>query len=960
MKEALGTKRPGAPLLIDSPDKYWLVESGEVNIFSVLLEGSRIKGPWYYLLSVKKGEAFFGIDFNSSQTETGLIAIIAMDDTQIVEHDLCDLTEEDQSQSDFSYIQYLLDKWIENLSASIGKGLVPPRNYRNLQPGTSFSTDKASIFRAVDTTVWVEFLKGGALFMSQTSWPQITKGALFPVSAVAWIELLQNCEVRMMSTTEFYREHGDWTGLHLFHMMVLECIVVNNNRTESEEKVKFQNSLENDSLCLSSAISKLGMILDKNEANNFASPDGNDPLLNACSEVANALGMSISSPEITSGNQNKKMGLQDIARSSKFRFRKVILKGHWWEKDNGPLLAFRLQNNHPVALVPMSPRSYGLYDPVTATKKKISAPVAKTIAASAYSFYRPFPERPLTGMDLLKFGMFGCGKDLFGIFLMASLGAFLGLLTPYLTGILFETVIPAGARGQVIQISWILIVCALTILIFNITKGVALMRFEGRMDATVQAAVWDRLLALPVTFFRNYSAGDLTNRGMGINAIRQILSGATINSIISSIFSVFNLALMFHYSWRLTLLVTAITAIGTLFIIGILLVQINYQKKILSLEGTLSGKLLQMISGITKLRITGSEDRAFVNWAQSFIEIKKFSLHSGHWSNAISVFSSIFPILVSMAIFSWIVLKGMGSLSVGHFMAFTAAYVNFQNAVLQIVSIIGPLMMIGPIYQRAKPIIQTLPEADEQKVHPGELSGDIELNQVTFRYDQDGPLILEDVSLRVKSGEFVAIVGESGSGKSTLLRLMLGFESPENGALYYDGQDLASVDIREIRHQLGVVLQNGKLFPGDIFKNIVGSSNLSIEDAWEAAKLVGIDEDIKEMPMGMHTIISSGGNSISGGQRQRLLIARAIVTKPRILLFDEATSALDNRTQLVVSQSLERLKVTRVIVAHRLSTIINADRIYVLQAGKVVQVGSYKELINTDGLFSTLTKRQIA
>jgi NHLM bacteriocin system ABC transporter ATP-binding protein len=447
---------------------------------------------------------------------------------------------------------------------------------------------------------------------------------------------------------------------------------------------------------------------------------------------------------------------------------------------------------------------------------------------------------------------------------------------------------------------------------------------------------------------------------MGISVIRQILSGAAVNTILSAVFSTFYLILLFYYDWQLALVAIGITFIGMLFIAGILLLQIGYQKKIVEIEGKNVGKLLQLITGIAKLRVSGSENRGFAMWAQTFAEKKSNAFKSGLLGNVMALFNSVFPILVSMAIFAWIILKGSERLSVGQFIAFTAAYANFQNAVLQLVSIMGALLTAVPLYKRAKPIIQTMPEADEAKASPGELAGAIEVNHVSFRYDPDGPLILKDVSLSVHPGEFVAIVGESGSGKSTLLRLLLGFETPESGTIYYDGQDLASVDIREVRRQLGVVLQNGRLMPGDIYKNIVGATNLTLDDAWDAARMVGLDQDIEEMPMGMHTMISAGGGNVSGGQRQRLLIARAVVKRPRILFFDEATSALDNRTQTIVSQSLEQLKASRAVIAHRLSTIIKADRIYVLQDGKVAQTGSYEELIGKEGLFAELTKRQIA
>ncbi|MPM89484.1 Leukotoxin export ATP-binding protein LtxB [bioreactor metagenome] len=269
--------------------------------------------------------------------------------------------------------------------------------------------------------------------------------------------------------------------------------------------------------------------------------------------------------------------------------------------------------------------------------------------------------------------------------------------------------------------------------------------------------------------------------------------------------------------------------------------------------------------------------------------------------------------------------------------------------------------IVIPLYQKAKPILETLPEYDETKINPKPLTGSIEVSHVSFRYNENGPLILKDISLQINEGDYAAIVGTSGCGKSTLFRVLLGFEKPEMGKVYYNGQDLSKVDIRMVRKQIGVVLQNGQLMTGNIFSNITGSNPfLTIDDAWEAARMAGIEEDIKEMPMGMHTIITEGSGAISGGQKQRLMIARAIINKPKIIYFDEATSALDNRTQAIVSDSLDRLQATRVVIAHRLSTIINCNKIFVMDQGRIVESGTYQELMDRQGLFTELAKRQLA
>jgi ABC-type bacteriocin/lantibiotic exporter with double-glycine peptidase domain len=366
---------------------------------------------------------------------------------------------------------------------------------------------------------------------------------------------------------------------------------------------------------------------------------------------------------------------------------------------------------------------------------------------------------------------------------------------------------------------------------------------------------------------------------------------------------------------------------------------------------------------MAKLRVSGTESRAFAAWAREFSAQKDLSMRARRVSNGLTVFNSAFPVISLAVVFSYAAhLMGQPLLrgfTTGAFLAFSAAFIQFQSAALQLSSTIGSVLGIVPLFERAAPIFETLPEVDDGKRHPGELTGLLEISHLNFRYGPDMPLVLHDLSFSVKPGEFVAIVGPSGSGKSTMFRLLLGFEKAESGAIYYDGQDLAGLDIQAVRQQMGVVIQNSRLASGTIFNNIIGLAPLTLDDAWQAARMAGLDRDSQEMPMGMHTVVSEGGGNLSGGQRQRLLIARAIVKKPRIFLFDEATSSLDNQTQSIVSHSLDALQVTRIVIAHRLSTVINADRILVIEKGVVVQCGAYRELVNQKGIFCELAKRQL-
>jgi ATP-binding cassette subfamily C protein len=583
------------------------------------------------------------------------------------------------------------------------------------------------------------------------------------------------------------------------------------------------------------------------------------------------------------------------------------------------------------------------------------------VSPFAYTFYRPFPPGPLTPWGLLKFALRSTRRsDWLFVLVLGLAGSVLGMFTPVATGWIFGSIIPAAQKDQLLLVVLGLLTSAVAVALFQFTRGVAALRLEGRMDGSVQAAIWDRLLNLPAPFFRRYTAGDLAFRALGIGEMRQVLTDVALSVLLSFVFSLTYFGLLFYYDARLAGLACGVFAVALLAVVASAWVQLRYQRGIYQVRGRVAGLVLQLITGISRLRLAGAEDRALAVWARDFSVQKKLAFRARSAANVLTAFNAALPVLGTMALFAAVAALPRDGLSLGAFLAFNAAFVQVLFSAILMASIIGYAVQVVPLYERAKPILETPPEVDPAKAAPGDLSGDIELSHVSFRYQADGPLVLDDVSVHIRAGEFVAFVGPSGAGKSTIIRLLLGFETPTAGSIYYDREDLAGLDRQAVRRQTGVVLQDGKLMPGDLFGNIVGSAPLTLEDAWEAARQAGLEQDIHDMPMGMQTVVSEGGGTLSGGQRQRLMIARAVVAKPRILLFDEATSALDNETQARVSRSLENLKATRIVVAHRLSTVVNADRIYVMSGGRIVQQGRYQDLMKEGGLFAELMQRQMA
>ena len=686
------------------------------------------------------------------------------------------------------------------------------------------------------------------------------------------------------------------------------------------------------------------------------------PLLTVCRMVGSDLDMMMRRPPSESAPTASTHSIDAIAHASRIRTRRVMLRDGWWREDNGPLVGFVAEDRRPVALRYASARGYTMYDPRDATELRVTGEVAETLAPFAITFYRSFPEVALSIGAVLRFGGQGCGRELRTTVVMTVLASLLGMIPPMATGVVFNTFIPGAQRSQLLQMTIILLVCALSVAMFEIVRGVALLRIEGRMGNAVQCAVWDRLLGLPMSFFRPYTAGELAVRAMGIDGIRQVVSGSTITAIVAGITSLGNFVLLFHYSARLagwaTLLIAM--ALGVTCLGGY--VQLRHQRGVAALQSRTSGIVLQLLSSIAKLRVAGAEPHAFASWARRFGEQRSLQYRVRSVGNFVAAFNAGFPTAAYMLVF-WAALAPLTmthDMRTGDFLAFMSAFGICLTSTIATSSSLLAMLLAVPLYEQAKPILVTPPEVDDAKEDPGELTGAIDIEHACFRYEADGPLVLRDLSVHVKPGEFVAFVGPSGSGKSTILRLLLGFETLESGSIYYDGRELGGLDLRALRRQMGVVLQSGRLMTGDIYTNIVGSAPVPLETAWEAARMAGFADDIRQMAMGMHTVVSEGGGTLSGGQRQRLMIARAIVHRPRILLFDEATSALDNRTQAIVSASLERLQTTRIVIAHRLSTIMHADRIYVVQRGELVQSGSYAELMHQRGLFTELAARQLA
>ena len=681
----------------------------------------------------------------------------------------------------------------------------------------------------------------------------------------------------------------------------------------------------------------------------------------ACSVVAQSMGIRLSHPVSAPTIRDRRDFLDAIINASGLRYREIHLKDDWWKRDIGPFLGFIKGDDYPVALIPVSAGKYKIVDAGQGMRKPLTQAMAARLDPVGISIYRPFPARPMNPIEVFRFGMQDSAADIFNLLTMGIISGLLGLAAPIMTGWLISTVIPSAALDQHLQICIGLVFAAIGASVFQLVQGIATLRIQGKSTVTLQAALWERLISLPANFFRGSSAGEIVEKGMAMENIQQMLSGQLLHLMMRVAFSLFNLALLFYYSVWLALCAVLLVAAVAVVSIFISFKEMKIQREAVATRYKLSGLVLQMITGISKLRVAGAEKRAFANWSHFFTQMRHARFRGKMLRNLLNGFTGAVPTAATIMMFMAMGFpKIQEALPLGDFIAFHTAFGQFVAAAVALSVSLAPLFMILPVYEQANVILKTPPEYGLHKKDAGVLQGAIELHGLTFGYGPNAPAVIKGVSFKVEPGEFVAVIGPSGSGKSTLLRLLLGFEQANSGSIFYDNKPLSMLDIGSVRRQFGVVLQDGQVMQGTVFNNIIGASRRILDEAWEAARLAGIEQDIREMPMQMHTVIPQGGGTLSGGQRQRLQIARALVNKPRILFFDEATSALDNNTQKAVQDSLDKLTATRIVIAHRLSTVKNADRILVLVDGRIVEQGKYTELMQNKGVFSDLAERQIA
>ncbi|MFF8576024.1 NHLP bacteriocin export ABC transporter permease/ATPase subunit [Streptomyces sp. NPDC015408] len=908
---------------LEGPQVLWLVVSGAVDLFAV---DAGEQGHWHHLGRLEAGSVLLGPVAGPRHT----LVARPLRDCVVHRIGLRELYQPANTQT-WSYDEYGNPQYVPpttspleyGLALGVGRGLTvlfqaPMATERSAAP-----TD--------DDVFWMQVPPGsvqyGALYGEEAAADLLMDPAL-------WQSLVDQ-QHRLLTTLDRWIEQLERT-----------------HETRAAAGIKAGEAVR------AQADRTLLASIGKRSAGRTTAADA-DATYAACRLVAGAAGIALAEPAQNGTESERLDPVERVALASRVRTRGVRLEDGWWRDDVGPLIGHRTLSGAPVALL-WRRGGYVAVHPGTGRETPVEKANAEEFEPRAVMFYRPLPERRLSPLRLLRFCLQGTRRDLTGLLLAGLVTVALGALVPVATGKVLGEFVPKAQTGLIVQVCLAVMLSSVVAAAFMLMQNLTILRLEGRIEATLQPAVWDRLLRLPTKFFTERSTGELASAAMGISAIRRMLAGVGPTVAQSVTVGAMNLGLLLWYSVPM-----ALAAIGMLVVVaGVFLAlglwQVRWQRRLVKLTNKLNNQAFQTLRGLPKLRVAAAENYAYAAWAERFAHSRELQQRAGRIKNLNAVLGAVYLPLCTLLMFMLLAGPARGSMSAAEFLTFNASVTMLLTSVTQLTGSFVSAVAALPLFEEIRPVLDAAPEVRTASTRPGPLSGGIEARRLSFRYTDDGPLVLDDVSFEVRPGEFVAVVGPSGCGKSTLLRLLIGFDRPLSGSVLYDGQDLAALDQSAVRRQCGVVLQHAQPFTGSILDVICGTEPYTPEEAMAAAGMAGLAEDIKRMPMGLHTIVSGSG-AVSGGQRQRLMIAQALIRRPRILFFDEATSALDNETQRTVIESTKALNATRIVIAHRLSTVLDADRVIVMEEGKVAQQGPPAQLLaDTGGRLHELVRRQLA
>ncbi|WP_345562101.1 NHLP bacteriocin export ABC transporter permease/ATPase subunit [Streptomyces plumbiresistens] len=907
---------------LEGPQVLWLVAAGAVDLFAVDAEG---QGHWHHLGRLEAGSLLLGPVPGPQHT----LVARPLRDCVVRRINLRELYQPANTQT-WSYDEYGNPQYVPPTTSPLEYALA-------LGVGRSLSI----LFQAPMATDRAAAPTDDDVFWMQVPPGSVQYGSLYGAEAAA--DLLMDPAVWQSMVDQQYRL------LTTLDRWIEQLEHTHETRTAAGIKAGEAVRAQADRTLLASI----------GKSSKRATAADADASYAACKLVARAAGIPLADPAQSGTESDRLDPVERIALASRVRTRSVRLDGRWWRDNVGPLVGHRALSGAPVALL-WRRGGYVSVHPATGRETPIEKANAEEFEPRAVMFYRPLPDRPLTPLGLLRFSMRGTGGDLTNLVISGLVTVAIGALVPIATGKVLGEFVPKAQTHLIVQVCLAVMISSVVAAAFMLMQNLTMLRLEGRIESTLQPAVWDRLLRMPTKFFTERSTGELASAAMGISAIRRTMAG--LGPVIAQSVTVgaMNLGLLFWYSASMALAAIGMLVVIAAIFLGLGLWQVRWQRRLVVLGNKLNNQAFQTLRGLPKLRVAAAENYAYAAWASEFARSRELQQKVGRIKNLTTVMGAVYLPLCTLLMFMLLAGPARGAMSAAAFLTFNTSVTMLLTAVTQLTGSFVSAVSALPLFEEIKPVLEAAPEVRTASTRPGPLSGGIEARRLSFRYSDDGPLVLDDVSFDVRPGEFVAIVGPSGCGKSTLLRLLIGFDRPVSGSVLYDGQDLAALDQSAVRRQCGVVLQHAQPFTGSILDVICGTEPYTPEEALAAAEMAGLAEDIKRMPMGLHTIVSGSG-AISGGQRQRLMIAQALIRRPRILFFDEATSALDNETQRTVIESTRALNATRIVIAHRLSTVLDADRVIVMEDGKVAQQGPPAHLLaDTGGRLHELVRRQMA
>ena len=969
---------------VEAAGSMFLVLEGSIDLFC--LQGPSLVRT--HTLRVDAGGLLFGFEpFALPNEEPASFLAVPTLGTQWVEVSRTtarkiDLASEFDQRERYAVVEAIVRPLLEACGEA-----PPPLECRALaSPGESIAVTAGEAVRGVGPELtWIDYERGsleqsggGASLAGRRNGPRPARTAV-PVGESVWWRVVHDGDLHPLSTEEWLARSTWLDELAELQDDTLRAVVHRRRDDDAKRRARIGGKERHRARELRQSIDRLTGVLERPVES--AVDPSQTVLAQAAELVCRREGFALGLGEAASQRfGNDVDGIRPLAEAAGCFVRPVTLPDRWWRSPGRPLLGFRGEEHTPCALLPRGQSgNYELVDPAAENRVVVDDAVAGTVAPRAYEFQRPFPGGAMGVVDLARFAARGTGADAWTVIGTLCAVGLLALALPIATGWVIDPVIPQHEMGNLLVLTVALLFAGVGSTAFSLVQAIAFVRLRGAMGNTAQMAVWDRLLKLPVSFFRQFAVGDLVSRALGMDQIKRLFAQAVSESALHAVASLLSLTLMVYYSWRLSLVVLGVVFLYALVALPVARGTLAATRALMDVSGRLQGLAFQLLGALLKLRVAGAEEGAFAVWSERYSELLSLFFRVRRYQVLLALAQSMALILALFAVLAFLSWHAGATLDffrtastwneilgtrthealmpAGRFVSFHVAMGQFLAGAFGLTSVATQLVGAVPLLRRLSPLLDARPEPSDATTAVIE-RGEIEFTSVDYRYHPDEPLVLEGLSFRAAPGSLTALVGPSGGGKSTLVRLLLGFDVPEAGSVFVDGHDLRLMNAKALRRQLGVVIQDSQVLATTVLEAIRASTAASLEDVWEAARLAGIADDIEAMPMGMYTSLNERAATLSGGQRQRLMIARALVRRPRILVFDEATSALDNQTQARVSANIASLNATRIVIAHRLSTVLQADRIYFIDEGRVVEEGTYEELLERRGRFWEMAERQ--